>query len=80
MNDDELVKDDNYISLKEKVMENMEGNESTSNSSFDFFSFSSEDEGLNESQQDGWKERPQNNKRSGLVISGLPLKRWNGPP
>jgi len=33
VNDDELVKDDNCIALKEKVMENMEGNVSTSNSS-----------------------------------------------
>ncbi len=53
VNDDELVKDDNCIALKEKVMENMEGNVSTSNSSSKEKKFSSEDEGLNESQKDG---------------------------
>jgi hypothetical protein len=53
VNDDELIKDDNCIALKEKVMENMEGNESTSNSSFEEEFFSLEDEGLNESQEDG---------------------------
>jgi hypothetical protein len=31
VNDDELVKDINCISLKERLMENMEGDESTSN-------------------------------------------------
>ncbi len=59
VNDDELVKDNNCISLNEKAIENMEGNESTSNFSSSEEFFSSKDEGLNESQQDGWKERPQ---------------------
>jgi hypothetical protein len=31
MNDDELVKDANHISLKEKLVEDVEGDESTSN-------------------------------------------------
>ncbi len=35
MNDDELVKDANPISLKERLMEDVEGDESTSNFSLE---------------------------------------------
>ncbi len=53
MNDDELVKDANCISLKERPMEDVEGDEFTSN----YFSKKTiippQYEGLNEPQQDG---------------------------
>jgi len=59
MNDDELVKDANPISLTERPTEDVEGDESTSN----FFSeekiSTPQKEGLNEPQQDGRRERPQ---------------------
>ncbi len=48
MNDDELVKDVNHISLKERPSENVEGDESTSNSSSKGKFVPSQDEGLNE--------------------------------
>jgi hypothetical protein len=35
---------------------------------------------LNEPQQDGWRESPKNNVRNGLMIGGLPPKRWNMLP
>jgi hypothetical protein len=57
MNDDELVKDANPISLKERQMEDMEGDESTSNSSSEEEFATSHDEGLNEPQQDGPREK-----------------------
>ncbi len=38
VNDDELVKNANRISLKAKPAEDVEGDESTSNSSFEIFS------------------------------------------
>jgi hypothetical protein len=53
VNDDELVKDANHISLKEKVMEDMEGDESTSNSFSEDEFAPPQDESLNEPQQDG---------------------------
>jgi hypothetical protein len=59
MNDDELVKDANHISLKEKPVEDMEGNESMSNSFSEEEFDPPQDEGLNEPQQDGQRERPQ---------------------
>jgi hypothetical protein len=53
VNDDELVKDANCISLKERPMEDVEGDEFTSN----YFSKKTiippQYEGLNEPQQDG---------------------------
>jgi hypothetical protein len=48
MNDDELVKDANRISLKERPSENVEGDESTSNSSSKGKFVPPQDEGLNE--------------------------------
>jgi len=59
MNDDELVKDANRISLKERPAKDMEGDESTSNSSSEEKFVPPQDEGLNEPQQDGQRKRPQ---------------------
>jgi hypothetical protein len=56
---DELVKDVNPISLKARPTEDVEGDESTTNSSSKEEFASSQDEGLNEPQEDGPKERPQ---------------------
>ncbi len=58
MNDDEFVKDASHIFLKERLVENMEGDESTSNYSFSEKFAPPQYEGLNEPQQDGRKERP----------------------
>ncbi len=59
VNDDELVKDANPISLTERPVKDVEGDEFTSN----FFSeeefATPQEEGLNEPQQDGRRERPQ---------------------
>jgi hypothetical protein len=58
VNDDELVKDANHISLKEKPVEDVEdveGYEFTSNFFSEIFFAPSQDEGLNEPQQDGRK-------------------------
>jgi hypothetical protein len=55
VNDDELVKDVNPISLKERLAKDMEGDESTSNS------YPPQDEGLNEPQQDGQRTGPKDN-------------------
>jgi len=53
VNNDELVKDANPISLKERPTEDVEGDESTSNS-FSKEEFATpQEEGLNEPQQDG---------------------------
>jgi hypothetical protein len=51
--DDQLVKDANPISLKEKPVEDVEGDESTSNFSLEEEFATPQDEGLNETQQDG---------------------------
>jgi len=59
VNDDELVKDVNPISLNEGSLEGVEGDESTSNSSSKEEFTRPQDEGLNEPQQDGRRERPQ---------------------
>jgi hypothetical protein len=59
VNDDELVKDVNLISLKEKLVVDMEGDESTSNFCSKEEFVSRQDEGLNEPQQDGRREKPQ---------------------
>ncbi len=61
--DDELVKDANPISLKERPVEDVEGDESTSNSLEEEEFTTSQDEGLNESQQDGQRERPQRQRK-----------------
>ncbi len=58
VNDDEIVKDANPISLKERLVEEVEGDESTSNSSSKEEFGTPQDEGLNEPQQDGRRERP----------------------
>jgi hypothetical protein len=47
---DELVKDVNPISLKARLVEDVEGDESTTNSSSEEEFASSQDEGLNEPQ------------------------------
>jgi len=52
VNEDELVKFDNCRSLKQRPMEDVEG-ESTSNFSLEKKIVPPQDEGLNESQQDG---------------------------
>jgi hypothetical protein len=59
VNDDEIVKDANPISLKERPAEDVEGDESTSNSSSEEDFATTQNEGLNEPQQDGRRERPQ---------------------
>jgi hypothetical protein len=63
VNNDELIKNANCISLKQKPIEDMEGDESTSN----FFSkeefATPQDEGSNESQEDGRRERPQRQRK-----------------
>jgi hypothetical protein len=48
VNDDELVKDANPISLKERPTKDVEGDESTSNSSLEEAFATSQNEGLNE--------------------------------
>jgi hypothetical protein len=53
VNDDELVKDANHISLKERSVEDVEGDESTSNSYSGKEFATPQEEGLNEPQQDG---------------------------
>jgi hypothetical protein len=53
VNDDEIVKDANPISLKERLTEDVEGDESTSKSSLEEDFAIIQNEGLNESQQDG---------------------------
>ncbi len=53
MNDDELVKNANRISLKERPAEDVEGDESTSNYSSEENFTTPQNEGLNETQQDG---------------------------
>ncbi len=60
---DELVKDVNPISLKARPAKDVEGDESTTNSSSEEEFASSQDEGLNEPQQDGPKERPQRQRK-----------------
>jgi hypothetical protein len=59
VNDDEIVKDANPISFKDRPMEDVEGDESMSNSSSILFFAITQNEGLNEPQQDGRRERPQ---------------------
>ncbi len=56
LNDDELVNNANHISLKERLAEDVEGDESTSNSSSEEEFAAPQDEGLNEPQQDGQRE------------------------
>ncbi len=63
VNDDELVKDANLISLKVRPVEDVESDESTLNSSSEEKIVTSQDEGLNESQQDGRRERPQRQRK-----------------
>jgi len=60
---DELVKDVNPISLKARPAEDVDGDESTTNSSSKEEFPSSQDEGLNEPQQDGQRERPQRQRK-----------------
>ncbi len=59
MDDDENVKDANPISLKKKPTEDVEGDESMSNSFLEEDFATTQNEGLNEPQQDGRRERPQ---------------------
>jgi len=60
---DELMKDVNPISLKARPAEDVEGDESTTNSSLEEEFASSQNEGLNEPQQDGPRERPQKQRK-----------------
>ncbi len=81
MNDDELVKDANHISLKERPTEDVEGDESTLNSSSEEKFATSQDEGLNEPHNKMDEEKgSKDNIKSGLAIGGWPPKRWNKPP
>jgi hypothetical protein len=66
VNDEELVKDVNPIPLKERLAEDMEGDESTSNSSSEEKFAPMQYEGLNEPQQDGRRERPQRQHKKWL--------------
>jgi Fic family protein len=59
MNDDELVKDANPISLNEGSTEGMEGHESTLNSYLEEEFATPQEEGLNEPQQDARRQKPQ---------------------
>ncbi len=77
---DELVKDVNLISLKARPTEDVEGDESTTNSSSEEEFASSQDEGLNEPQQDDQEKGPKDNVKTSLMIGGWPPKRWNEPP
>jgi len=63
VNDDELVKNANRISLKERPLEDVEVDESTSNSSSKKEFVAPQDEGLNEPQQEGRRERPQRQRK-----------------
>jgi hypothetical protein len=63
VNDDELVKDANHISLKERSTKEVEGDESISNFSLEEEFATPQDEGLNEPQQDGQRERPQRQRK-----------------
>ncbi len=63
VNDDELAKDANPISLNERSIEGVEGDESTSNSSEEEEFATPQDEGLNVPQQDGRRERPQRQRK-----------------
>jgi hypothetical protein len=60
VNDDELGKDVNPISLKERLVKDMEGDESTSNFYLEEKFAPPQDEGLNEPQQDGQRKGPKN--------------------
>ncbi len=53
VNDDDIAKDVNLIPLKERPAEDMEGGESTSNSSSKEEFPLTQDEGFNEPQEDG---------------------------
>jgi len=53
VNYDELVKNANHISLKERPVEDVEGDEFTSNYSSEEEFAAPQDDGLNEPQQDG---------------------------
>jgi hypothetical protein len=59
VNDDELVKDANPISLKERLAKDVEGDEFTSNSFSEEDFATTQNEGLNELEQDGRRKRPQ---------------------
>jgi hypothetical protein len=63
VNDDELVKDANRTSLKERLAKDVEGDESTSNSSLEEKFATPQEEGLNEPQQDGRKQRAQRQRK-----------------
>ncbi len=80
VNDDEFIKDANPISLTKRLAKDVEGDESTSN----FFSkkeFATHKKKvwMNHNKMEEEKG-PKDNVKSGLVISGWPPKRLNGPP
>ncbi len=56
--EDELIKNDNHISLKTRPIEDVEG-ECRSNSSEEETFVPTQDEGLNAPEQIGWKQSPQ---------------------
>jgi hypothetical protein len=58
VNDDDITKDVNPIPLKERLVEDVEGGESTSIFSSEEEFIPTQDEGLNKPQQDGRKNRP----------------------
>ncbi len=55
----DIVEDVNPIPLKERPVNNVEGGESTSNSSLEEKFIPTQDEGLNKPQLDGRRETPQ---------------------
>ncbi len=59
VNDDEFAKDANLISLKERPAKDVEGDEFTLNSYSEEDFATTKNEGLNEPQQDGQRERAQ---------------------
>jgi hypothetical protein len=63
VNDYELVKNANPIFFKERPAKDVEGDESTSNFSLEEDFATTQDEGLNEPQQDGQRERPQRQRK-----------------
>jgi hypothetical protein len=81
VDDDENIKDANPISLKEKPPEDVEGDESTSNSLEEEDFATTQNEGLNEPQQDGQRERPQRQRKDWLHDWWVATKEveW-GPP
>ncbi len=74
MNDDEFVKDANPISLNERSIEGVEGDESTSNFSLEEKFATPQDEVWMYHNKMDEEKGPKDNVKSGLVIGGWPPK------